>query len=113
MARSMREGGTAQAQALQVLSLIRARGPYEHLDVRVDRGHLVIESREAQGARTVARLTPLGAGLFGASFCRHDGHWERMPISGSMQNVVDNLIDMLAPYLQLMDFPDPTSELRH
>jgi hypothetical protein len=94
--------GPLEAQKLE--ALIRRRGDYGHIEVRERAGHLVIESREGEDTRTIARLTPLEGGLYGLSFCKHTGKWERMPFTGPMEKIADDLLATLAPYLQHMDF---------
>lgn len=91
-------------EAQKLAALIRGRGDYAHIEVQARAGHLVIESREGEDTRTVARLTPLAGGLYSVSFCKHTGKWEPMPFTGPMEKVADDLLETLAPYLQRMDF---------
>lgn len=51
----------------------------------------------------VMRLTPLGASQFGVSFCAFAGNWEKLPISGTLHDVLAEATRMLGPWLD----PDP------
>ena len=96
------------AECLQ--ASIRARGDYQHISVRPNRGHLVILGDEEQ---PVARLTPTGAGHYGLSFMRHTGRWEPMPFSGPLQEMADTVVSALGPYLARYDFPRGISGSDH
>lgn len=104
MGRTGKAGRADPEQADRLERLIRERGEYGHIQVRCRAGHLVIESCDANGAEPVARLTPLGGGTYGLGFYNHSGRWEPMPIRGPMEQVVDDLIETLRPYLERMDF---------
>jgi len=103
MAKRKKDSPQAQEQAQQLQTMIRSRGDYEHIRVRPRAGHLVIECEEKLGTHPVARLTPLGGGQFGLSYCNHTGKWEPMPFSGPMPQVVEDMISALAPYLARYD----------
>ena len=87
--------GEAGICAKQVERLIRERGDYDHVFVRPYGSHLIVESRDEQGALPIARLTYLGGDQFEFAFHRHTGRWEPMPFMGSLQAVTDDLIDTL------------------
>jgi hypothetical protein len=89
---------------------IRARGPYDHVSVRAGRGHLTIF---VDDGHPIARCTPLGAGHYGLSFHNHAGRWEPMPIMAPLPRLADDLVGVLAPYLQRWDFPDTKSGSDH
>lgn len=83
--------------------MIRQRGQYAHVHVQARAGHLVIHTQDSQGGQViVARATPLGGMEYGLSFRSHTGRWEPMPISGSLEHIVDGVMDFLAPFV------DPT-----
>lgn len=88
---------------------IRALGDYAHVTVQFRRGHGVVENDEDP----VARLTPLGAGLYGLSFRTHQGRWEKMPWPGPLMEMVDVLVTTLGPYLERTEFPDRNSGSDH
>jgi hypothetical protein len=83
-------------QAQEFTSLLRARGEYEHITVRAQRGHLIVYADESP----VARLTPLDRDTFGLGFHRHTGRWESMPFNGSLTEMADTVVQTLAPYLE-------------
>lgn len=91
---------TLMSTAAQLERLIRSKGDYSHIHVRPRAGHLNVETEDLQGVRViVARATPLGAGAYGLSFRRHTGRWEPMPVSGTVEVIVQGLLDCLGPYL--------------
>jgi len=81
-------------------SLIRSLGDYDHVRVRANGQHLVVERRDDSEDIAVARLTLLGDGVFALGFRRHTGRWEPMPISGPLETVVADLIATLGVYLE-------------
>ncbi len=86
--------------AAQLERLIRGKGEYSHIHVRPRAGHLNVESKDSQGGRiTIARATPIGAGEYGLSFRTHTGRWDPLPVSGSPEVIVQDLLALLAPYL--------------
>ncbi len=86
--------------AQEFQSILRGKGDYSHVYVCPRGAHLNVEVEDGQRMRRiVARATPLGAGEYGLSFRTHAGRWEPMPVSGSMQEVVDGLILCLKPFL--------------
>jgi hypothetical protein len=92
-----RSPAQAEPNAQEAEALLHARGDCAHNRVRARGLHLVIEHGE--GDDGVARLTPLGGQTFGASFRTHTGRWEPMPVSGPLQDVVPELVNVLGPYL--------------
>ena len=113
-ARSMRRAAqpptSSQALSRQAfVDLVRAKllalGDFGHLDVRHDGKHIVIAHAgppdDPDDGEPVLRLTPLG-GLpvhFGLSFASHDEHWEKLPVSGLLADVLSQAVAMLGPYL--------------
>ncbi len=47
-----------------------------------------------------ARITALGRDIWGLSFPRHTGRWERTPFVGTMQEVIDTLTTDFRFYLE-------------
>lgn len=78
------------------------------LYVRVHGDHLIVGRREPLGPDGEmenddrVRLTRLSASTYGLSVKRHTGRWERTPFSGSMEEMVDTILDcmqhLVAPY---------------
>ena len=94
-----------QPYAQQLQDLLRARGDYGHVAVRVARGHLVIElCADDAPPDALARAGPLGGGAFGLSFRNHSGRWEPMPVVGSLEDVADATVTLLGPYLDPRNF---------
>ena len=84
---------------------IHQTSQFSHVRVRLTRGHLDI----CPDDEPVARATPLGAGEYGLSFRSHTGKWERMPITGSLDELAKDVVDTLGPYLQKWNFSDSNS----
>jgi hypothetical protein len=89
-----------QAAAGTLEQIIRTRGKYAHVHVRPQAGHLNIEAEGVQGTRVItARATPLDATEYGLSFRKYTGQWEPMPVSGSLEQIAEGMIELLGPYL--------------
>jgi hypothetical protein len=104
-----------QAFAAVVREKLVALGDFGHLDVRHDGLHIVVAQPgplgDPDGREPVLRLTPLG-GLpvhFGLSFATHEGHWQKLPVSGLLDHVLAEAVEMLAPYLAAERLPSDTS----
>lgn len=96
------------ASAMRLEQLIRQRGDYAHVHVQARAGHLLVKTKDNQGPQdTVARATPIGGGEYGLSFRTHNARWEPMPVSGKLEEIVDGLIECLAPYLDRADLNPP------
>ncbi len=89
-----------EGSAARLEQLIRQRGDYAHVHVQARAGHLVIRTQDSQGGQViVARATPLGGMEYGLSFRSHTGRWEPMPVSGILEQIVDGVMDFLAPFV--------------
>ncbi len=95
----------AQRYAERTLALIRAQGDYAHITVSFLGRSFFVASQESDGPRPIARLTYLGNGKFGLSLLTHQGRWEAIPASGNLESVIPQMLDLLAPLFQRMDFP--------
>ena len=98
------------ADAETLRRAIHALGDYGHVSVRAGRAHLNIFVDEEM---PVARCTPLGGGQFGLSFHTHTGRWEPMPFVGDLVHLAHDLVGVLGPYLQRLDFSDRKSGSDH
>jgi hypothetical protein len=87
-----------EPEAEHLQQLIAALGDFARVDVRALRGHLHIYAGDGEA---VARATPLGGGHFGLSFRSHTGRWERLPFAGSIEQIAQDLVRALAPYLEV------------
>ncbi len=103
----------APRYAEKAQALIRAQGDYAHITVSLAVGSLFVASQESDGPRPIARLTYLGDTAFGLSFLTHQGRWEAMPVSGPLETVVPEMLNLLAPFFQRMDFPLGKSGTSH
>ena len=99
---------TEQDAAL-LLSQLHALGDFAHVNIRAERGHLLV----APDDEPIARLTPLAGGQFGLSFHRHDGRWEPMPFAGDLSQQAKNLVTVLGMYLARYEFTDSNSGSDH
>ena len=78
------------------------------LYVRVHGDHLILGRREPIGPdgdlenEDRVRLTRLSASTYGLSVRRHTGRWERTPLSGTLEEMVDTILGcmqhLVAPY---------------
>ena len=88
---------------------IHQTSQFAHVRVRLTRGQLEI----CPDDEPVARATPLGAGEYGLSFRSHTGKWERMPITGPLDDLAKAVVDTLGPYLEKWNFSDSNSGSDH
>ncbi len=56
-----------------------------HLNVRCERGHLLIEPA---GGDAIARITAYGENAFGVAFPEPDGGWSPVLVVGALETVV-------------------------
>ena len=88
--------------------LLGAHEPTADLHVRVHGNHLILGRREPIGSSDQlenddrVRLTRLSASTYGLSVKRHTGRWERTPLSGNIEDMVDTILGcmqhLVAPY---------------
>ena len=99
---------TADAETLE-RGIHQANQQFAHVRVRLTRGQLDICPDE----EPIARATPLGAGEYGLSFRSHTGKWERMPITGPLDDLAKAVVDVLGPFLEKVTFSDGNSGSNH
>lgn len=88
------------AHADRLRALVRQGRGYRHVDVRARGEHLVIELlRDSEQREPIARATRLDARTYGLSFRSHTGKWERMPITGDLEEIARALTQELGAYL--------------
>ncbi len=96
------------ASAERLERMIRQRGDFSHVHVQARAGHLLIATQDNQGIQAlVARATPIGGGEYGLSFRTHSARWEPMPISGSMEEILEGLLGPLGLYLDRANINPP------
>lgn len=99
---------TADAETLE-RGIHQANPQFVHVRVRLTRGQLDI----CPDDEPIARATPLGGGEYGLSFRSHTGKWERMPITGPLDDLAQALVDALGPFLEKGTFSDSNSGSSH
>lgn len=91
----------AGADASRLRDLLRKHPGHEHLDVASRGKHLTIFTTGNGEPVPLARLTALPRDEYGLSLMWHTGRWQRMPILGTIEDVVEELVqcfpDFLAP----------------
>ena len=81
--------------------LLDAHEPTAGLYIRVHSDHLILGRREVIGPDDQyedddrVRLTRLSATAYGLSVKRHTGRWERTPFHGSMEDMVNTIVDCM------------------
>lgn len=95
----------SDADARELQDIIHAKGDYDHVAVRLARGHLQIEVEADDGSATpVARATYAGGAEFNLSFRSHTGRWEPLPMSGPLDVVADMMTTALGAYMDKRNF---------
>ncbi len=102
------------ALAEVVRTKLLALGDFDHLHVRRQAGHVLIEQpgpKDAPNDRyAVLRLTLISGFRFGLSLRRHTGRWEKMPVSGVLNDVLADAVTMFGPWLAPEPLIGGTSE---
>jgi hypothetical protein len=62
--------------------------------------HLLIKRLDDEEPTVVARLTGLGRNRYGAAFRTHNGRWEPLPGTGSLEEMAYVVVTLLHPHLQ-------------
>ena len=89
-----RENLNAAAATLQ--DHIRAIKDYSHVTVTARGRQLHIRVDE----EVIARAEKTGPAQYALAFRSHTGHWEPMPVQGTLAEVAAGAIETLAPYLR-------------
>lgn len=93
----MNSAGLANAARLR--ALVRQGLGYRHVDVRARGEYLVIELLRDSEREPIARATRLDARTYGLSFRTHTGRWEKMPLTGDLEEIARALTEELGAYL--------------
>lgn len=72
----------------------------DHLKVKRRGESLTIFSGESPNQHRHARLTHVGSGQWGVSFPHHTGRWEKTPLMGNLDEVVETLVTNFGFYLE-------------
>jgi hypothetical protein len=90
-----------QAAADRLRVLLVGQPGHEHLEVESRGRDLTVLTREEGQVVRLARLSALPAGRYGLSLMWHSGRWVRLPVVGTLDQVVQILradyAEMLAP----------------
>ena len=88
--------------------LLEVHPPTTGMYVRVHGGHLILGRQEPIGPNGElenddrVRLTQLTGASYGLSVKRHTGRWERTPFTGTLEELVDIILNcmqhLVAPY---------------
>ncbi len=62
--------------------------------------HLIIQLVQNDEADTMARITDLGGGAYGAAFHSLTGRWEPLPGTGPLKEMAELLTTLVGVYLQ-------------
>lgn len=85
-----------EAAGVALQRILRAMRIPEHVHVRASRGHLTIESQDADGARlVVGRALPADGGSFRLMLLREPGQWEEHPAAGSLEDLAFGVLELL------------------
>jgi hypothetical protein len=73
---------------------------HDQIKVKPYGKHLLIQLVTNDEADTMARLTELGRGTYGASFRALTGRWEPLPGTGPLKEMANLVTTLIGPYLQ-------------
>jgi hypothetical protein len=71
-----------------------------HLKVRTWGDSMILYSGDKRDRQNHARLTYLDRDVWGLSFPKHAGGWERIPMAGTIQEMMDTLEGCFGAYLE-------------
>jgi len=75
---------------------------HEQIRVKPYGNHLLIQLVQNDETDTMARLTDLGHGAYGAAFRSMTGRWEPLPGTGPLKEMAELVTTLIGPYLQLL-----------
>lgn len=73
---------------------------HDQIKVKPYGNHLLIQLVQGGEADTMARLTELGRGVYGAGFRSLTGRWEPLPGTGPLKEMAELVTTLIGPYLQ-------------
>ncbi len=71
-----------------------------HLRVKTWGQSLVIYNGNPKEPEKHARLTNLGIDAWGISLPSHTGRWEKIPLTGTMEEITESLVSSFGVYLK-------------
>lgn len=72
-------------------ALLHRHHDWRHLKARTRGKDLLIEAHDKGGVEELVRLCPLGLDRYCVSILWHNGRWQRLPVSGSLGEMVEGL----------------------
>lgn len=88
--------GNLSSSAVTLESHIQAQGEFSHVTVTA-RGRLLHIRVDNE---IIARVEQTDSTHFALAFRNHAGHWEPMPVHGTLAEVARGAIETLGPYLR-------------
>jgi hypothetical protein len=73
---------------------------HDQINVKPYGNHLLIQLVQDDDADTMARLSELGRGVYGAAFRSHTGRWEPLPGTGPLKEMAELVTTLIGSYLQ-------------
>ena len=73
---------------------------HDQITVKPYGNHLLIQLVQSGEVDTMARLTDLGHGAYGAAFRSMTGRWEPLPGTGPLKEMAELVTTLIGPYLQ-------------
>ena len=84
----------------QLVELLKQYDGVDYLSVKRRGNSLTIYSTGADGSQNHAKFTSLGDAVWGLSFPRHTGRWEKTPFIGSLEALVGTLVEDFRFYIE-------------
>ncbi len=82
--------------ALSLQRQIQAHEEFSHVTVTARGRQLQIRSDE----ELIARVEQTGSAHYALAFRAHTGHWEPMPVQGTLAEIAVGIVDTLGPHLR-------------
>ncbi len=88
------------SRAPELQQQLRGLLGHDKIKVKPYGSHLLIQLEQDGEADTIARLTELDSGTYGAAFRPLTGRWEPLPGTGSLKEMAVLVTTLLGPHLQ-------------
>lgn len=85
---------------LKLAELLEQYEGLDYLSVKRRANSLTIYSTGEDGSQNHAKFTSLGGSVWGLSFPRHTGRWEKTPFVGSLEELVGTLVEDFRFYIE-------------
>ena len=87
--------------AAEIQSQLRKAMEHDHIKVKPNGRHFLIQLELEDGMETVARITSITSRTYGAAFRTHTGRWEPVPDEGTLEDMITLVFTLFGPYLTL------------